>query len=327
MEKLEGINARKRIGSWKIAKMFGIAALVQSGLILAGVLAVSAASAQPFESFVIRENGTVGAPVIQANTDYVPDGLEFIIDAPSQKAGLGSSAIDGNTLGSIGNLSITRFDDRSRFSAGSGPYVAPYFNIWITDGTNYAVVANEPSNPAFQPLYNGGYNLSWNDIKDRDAKVYENADLTWLPAQGSSSNPAQAGRQNPSSTKLYTFADLAGFTILAPTVAELTAGWAGLGGGAPDELGTYMAWGVNWIFGDTLANYVSGDDGYIVANASVSLPAPTYACDGFEPPMNLALLPPAMGGGEIGRSVKRNRVLPFKATLIDSVQGNAHRWG
>jgi len=46
-------------------------------------------------------------------------------------------------------------------------------------------------------------------------------------------------------------------------------------------------------------------------------PAPVYSCDGFEPPMNLALLPGPFGGGEIGRTVKRNRVLPFKATLVD----------
>ena len=215
---------------------------------------VGVSSAQPFESYVIRENAVVGAPVIQPNTVYHPDGLEFIIAASSQKAGLGSSAIDGNTLGSIGNLSITRLDDRTRFTAGSGPYVAPYFNIWITDGVNYAVVANEPSNPAFQPLYNNGYNLSWDDIKDKDAKVYENADLSWLPAQGSSANPAQPGRQNPSSTKLYTFADLAGYMIKAPTVAELTTGWAGLGSGAPDELGTYRAWGVNWVLICSLAS-------------------------------------------------------------------------
>ena len=44
---------------------------------------------------------------------------------------------------------------------------------------------------------------------------------------------------------------------------------------------------------------------------------PAYSCDGFEPPMNMALLPPAMGGGPIGRRVKQNRVLPFKATLVD----------
>ena len=33
--------------------------------------------------------------------------------------------------------------------------------------------------------------------------------------------------------------------------------------------------------------------------------------------MNLAYLPPAMGGGPIGRKVKKNKVLPFKATLLD----------
>ena len=46
--------------------------------------------------------------------------------------------------------------------------------------------------------------------------------------------------------------------------------------------------------------------------------APIYACQGFEPPMNLASLPPAMGGGVIARKVTKNRVLPFKATLVDA---------
>jgi len=43
----------------------------------------------------------------------------------------------------------------------------------------------------------------------------------------------------------------------------------------------------------------------------------SLSCNGFEPPMNLALLPGPFGGGEIGRTVKKNRVLPFKATLVD----------
>jgi hypothetical protein len=45
---------------------------------------------------------------------------------------------------------------------------------------------------------------------------------------------------------------------------------------------------------------------------------PIYACQGFEPPMNLSSLPPAMGGGVIARKVATNRVLPFKATLVDA---------
>jgi hypothetical protein len=49
----------------------------------------------------------------------------------------------------------------------------------------------------------------------------------------------------------------------------LATGWAGLGSGAPRELGTNKAYGVNWVFGDTLSNYVSGQDGYVVRNAKV----------------------------------------------------------
>jgi len=45
---------------------------------------------------------------------------------------------------------------------------------------------------------------------------------------------------------------------------------------------------------------------------------PIYACRGFEPPMNLASLPRAMGGGVIARKVAKNRVLPFKASLVDA---------
>jgi MYXO-CTERM domain-containing protein len=50
----------------------------------------------------------------------------------------------------------------------------------------------------------------------------------------------------------------------------LTAGWAGLTGGAPRDYYTNLAYGVNWIFGDTLSSYVAGRDGYIVTGAGVS---------------------------------------------------------
>ncbi|MEQ9411615.1 MAG: PEP-CTERM sorting domain-containing protein [Fuerstiella sp.] len=204
-------------------------------------MSTSPSASAGFDSFVIR-----GTPTINVSGATT----EFLITASGQKAGLGSSDIDGTTLGDITALSINRLDDETRFASGSGPAVAPYLNFWITDGTNYAVVANEPSNPAFQPLYNNGYNLSFADLADKTAKVYENSDMSWLPNNGVG----------------LTFADLAGFMIKAPTIAELTAGWAGLGTGAPRELGTNVAYGVNWVFGDSLSNYVSGDPGYLVGN-------------------------------------------------------------
>ncbi|MBN8279919.1 MAG: hypothetical protein J0M16_04870 [Gammaproteobacteria bacterium] len=213
----------------------------------AAALAFSIPANAAFTAFGIRN-----APTINVG----PTQTEFLIVSGGQKAGFGSSDIDGATLGDIASLDIVRLDDRTRFTAGTGPYVAPYLNFWITDGVNYAVVANEPSDGNFQPLYSNGYSLSFADLADKAAKIYENADKSWLPNNGVG----------------LTFADLAGFTIKPPTIAELTLGWSGLGTGAPREDGTNVAYGVNWVFGDTLANYVSGDPGYIVGNdASVSV--------------------------------------------------------
>jgi hypothetical protein len=216
-----------------------------------GVTAVALFAAQTasagFVDFVIR-----GAPTIN---DLGGGQTEFVLTVGGQKAGLGSSDIDGMTLGSITSVKIDRLDDRTRFTPGSGPYVAPYLNFWITDGAgHFAVVANEPSDANFQPLFSNGYDLSFADLSDKVAKIYENSDKSWLPNLGVG----------------LTFADLADFVIQAPTIAQLTAGWAGLGSGAPRELGTNQAYGVNWVFGDTLANYVSGDPGYRVANAGVA---------------------------------------------------------
>ncbi|MEO8443624.1 MAG: VPLPA-CTERM sorting domain-containing protein [Gammaproteobacteria bacterium] len=220
----------------------------------AAVMASGPASAA-FTSFVIRNSTsppTGVAPTINTSVTQT----EFVITIGGQKAGFGSNEANGVTLGDITNLYIDRIDDRTRFTAGSGPYVAPYLNLWITDGTNFAVVANEPSDGNFQPLYSNGYNLSFTDLSDKQAKIFENADKSWLPSNGIG----------------LTFADLAGFQILAPTVAQLTVGWAGLGSGAPREIGTNVAYGVNWVFGDTLANYVSDNTGYIVGNdASISV--------------------------------------------------------
>jgi len=218
------------------------------------MLMVSGMASATFVPFVIRGAATFSVGATETS---------FVTDVGGEKVGFGSNDINGTTLGNIAELKIDRLDDATRFTAGSGPAVAPYLNFWITDGTNYAVVANEPSNPAFQPLYNNGYDLTFADLSDKVAKIYEITDKSWLPNSGIG----------------LTFADLAGFTIQAPTVLELTTGWAGLGTGAPRELGTNVAYGVNWVFGDTLANYQSDGLGYLVGNdASVStVPLPSTA--------------------------------------------------
>jgi len=230
----------------KIINLAAIRAIAFSTFAGLGILGAAAPVNAGFVAYEIRNT-----PTINDNGTSI----EFIIDGGGDKAALGSNDINGSTLGDITNLHIDRLDDRTRFTAGSGPYVAPYLNFWITDGSgNYAVVANEPSNGAFQALYDNGYNLTFSDLSDKVANIYENSDKSWLPNSGVG----------------LTFADLADFEIAAPTVAELGAGWSGLGTGAPREIATNIAYGVSWVFGDTLSNYVSGDEGYVVANARVA---------------------------------------------------------
>lgn len=259
------------------------------GALVAVAFAGSASAG--FETYVIRDGNEGGTPGIN---DLGSGLTEFVIDEGSMKAGWGSNDINGFNIGHITNLSITRHDDITRFTTGSGPYVAPYFNIWVTNGTDYAVVANEPSNPAFyQSLLtaNGdgsySYDLSFDDLADKTVKVYEtagwNTGASWVhDAVGKASG--------------LTFADLASFEIAAPSATYITDS-SSIGSGAPDELGTDMAWGFNWVFGDTLSHYVSGDEGYVVSGASASAVVPVPAA------APLALL----GMGIVGLVARRSR--------------------
>lgn len=245
-------------------------------------LSVAPALADPigWTSFVIR-NSTAGA-VAPTITEKMDGSVEFLITLPGQKAGLGSNALSGMTFGDIAELSIVRLDDYTRFTAGSGPYVAPYMNFWVTNGAGkFALIANEPSNPEWTGQTE--WNADWATLQTKTAKVYETADKSWLPNSG-------VGLK---------FGDLAGYEILAPTAAQLTTGWAGLGTGAARELGTNQAFAFNWVFGDSLSNYVSGDPGYLVANP-VANPVATAP----EPGSTLLLL----GAGLVGLTAVRRRM-------------------
>ncbi|CAB1057607.1 hypothetical protein D1BOALGB6SA_2360 [Olavius sp. associated proteobacterium Delta 1] len=226
------------------------------------VMCVDRSSYAGFHEFVIRNGSTGKSPTIQSNKDYAQGATEFIISGGGMKAGWGSNDLNGYSIGDIGRLSITRYDDTSRFSAGSGPAVAPYFNFWVTDGSgHFAVIANEPSSPAFQPLFteNGDgsktYDLSFDGMSDQRAKVYEtpgwNSNSSWI--------------HDLYGPDPLTFSDLASLRIAPPPPSYIQDSVNGVGSGAPDVIDTDIAYGFTWVFGDTLSNYVSGDEGYIVA--------------------------------------------------------------
>lgn len=230
-------------------------------LVLTGVVLSTSVAQAAFTSFVIR-NGNTPTLVIP-NNDYGTPALEFITDETGKKAGLGSNDINGFSIGDITNLSITRHDDTERFPVGSGPRFAPYLNIWVTDGTNYAVIANEPTNGAFQPLFETvgntkQYNLSFDDLSTHPVQVYETPNggygstNTWVHNAVGINGP-------------LTFADIADLIIGAPDATYIGDG-NGIGTGAPREINTNIAYGVNWVFGDSQNNYLSGVEGFVVSS-------------------------------------------------------------
>ncbi|MFO7607696.1 MAG: hypothetical protein R6X35_00675, partial [Candidatus Krumholzibacteriia bacterium] len=238
------------------------------GLLLLALLAGAAQAQTPvvdpgWQAFVIRAASAApyNPPVIQNNSAFATDALEYIITEGGQKAGLGTNLINGAKVSQIATLHIDRLDD----VLNSGSLYGPYFNIWVTDGAgHYAVLGNEPSNPEWAA---DRWNVaSWDDLKTKTCKVYEtpgaSAGTSWVHVLVGATT--------------LTFEDVGDLVIAPPPAAYIQDPLNAVGGGAPDELGTDIAYGYNWIFGDTLANYVSGNNGFIVANYTVSAPLPVH---------------------------------------------------
>ncbi len=213
-------------------------------------------------AFVIRAATAApyNQPAIQGSL-AAPGAVEFIITEGGQKAGLGTNQINGAKVSQIASLHVDRLDN----VATSGSAWGPYFNIWVTDGAgHYAVIANEPSNPEWNAS-NRWDITSWDMLKTKTCKVFEtpgwNTGLSWVHVY--------TGKMTG-----LVFEDVANLVIAPPSPAYIADPLNSVGTGAPDVLGTNVAYGYNWMFGDTLANYVTGAPGFIVANYTVSAPLP-----------------------------------------------------
>lgn len=237
--------------------VLSLAAAAAASVTLGG----SAAQAAPagWDAFIIRST-----PTINENYNGDPDQVQFIVNGGGTKAALATGALDGSKVGDITQLKIDRIDDYTRFQPNEGAYYAPFMNIWVQDADgDYAIIANEPSNAEWTGT--SEWNTSGANLATKTVKVFEAEPTFNYPA---GVVPLGGGLTNG------TFADFANYTIKAPTPAELSAGWVGLGSGAPRELGTNVAYGFNWVFGDTGANYVSDGTGFIVGSPA-AVPEPT----------------------------------------------------
>jgi len=213
-------------------------------------------------AIVIRNNSTEGPPLIFGNGLHgVMGAPEFAVFAGSQKAALATDKINGVHVSDITTLHTDRLDD----VVSSGSLWGPYFNIWITDGAgNYAVIANEPSDGEWT---DHRWDVSdWDFLKTKRCKVYETAG--WNTLNSWVHTYAMAHGWDGVSDMI--FENVGGLVIEPPSPAYIAAS-SDIGSGAPDELGTNIARGFNWMFGDTAANYVTGaGEGFVVANFSAT---------------------------------------------------------
>jgi hypothetical protein len=195
-----------------------------------------------FEEFWIRGGGTATELPGQ-------DGVEFVTPATGDKAGYGTDYFNGMTFGTLNTLSLT-------IEHAGGPWM-PYLNIWIGDGTNYAIIANEPSNAPLSTYFTGNQAANGTAVSATfagmgDFYVYETmGNTTWLTNGGMY---LDSGRARISYTNL---------AAASWTIGNPNPGVAWGGSGAPDE-----GYGFNFVYGDTLTNYVSGSNapGYIISD-------------------------------------------------------------
>ncbi|MBK7672613.1 MAG: hypothetical protein IPJ24_14695 [bacterium] len=231
-------------------------------LLAAGAAWAQGANVDPgWDAFVIRNATVSGSPPnIVDRLDLGAGAVEFQIYEGGQKAALGTNLLNGATVDQVGALHVDRLDNVSI----SGSLYGPYFNMWVTDGAgNYAVIANEPSNAEWAA--DRWYSSGWAFLQTTVCKVYE----TPGAAGGTSWVHTYAG--SPS----LTFADVAGLIVAAPSAAYILNPVNAVGSGAPREFGTNVAYGFNWMFGDTAANYVDNNgDGFVVGNYYVTVEYP-----------------------------------------------------
>jgi hypothetical protein len=245
---------------------------VLTGVLMAGSLA--SATNVDFETFNIRNNNsTITAPwdsdmSIVENVNG--DGFSAATPRSGQKVGYGTHAFDNVQINKIQSVNFTKISGK----AG----IVPYLNMWVTDGTNYAIISSEND-------YRG------TDFAARQEwKVFEyntTAGLSWLFDSGTGArDTAQYLTKNG---VRVTLDEISNNIKLVSPAAPFPA-YAGTG--APRA-----GYGFNVIFGDTQSNFIGS---YALEDLSVTVDGVTY--NAVPEPLTLALL--GLGGLFFARKKK-----------------------
>ncbi|GHE96978.1 PEP-CTERM sorting domain-containing protein [Thalassotalea profundi] len=211
----------------------------------------STANIIDFETFKIRNNnGTTTSPYdadLEITENTAGDGFHAITPRSGQKVGYGTNAFDG--------MQINQFNTVNWSTDSNATGAHPYLNMWVTDGSNYAVISSENT-------YMG------TDFQTRQQwKIFEfdnTVSLDWLFDSGTGSRSSQYLQRNGTNVSLADFSN--DIKLYSGPVGATP----GVGSGAPRG-----GFGFNVIFGDTAANFTQGA-GYFIENLTVSVGQTDY---------------------------------------------------
>lgn len=187
-----------------------------------------------FTPFNIRNNnGTTTAPwdgglSIIENT--AGDGFKASTPQSGQKVGYGTNAFNGRSINTLSTV------DWNKISGAPGKY--SYLNMWVTDGTNYAIISSEND-------YRGTTFSSRQEWKIFEYDNTPAVNFDWLFDSGTGGRTNQYLTRGGANASLSDFSSSIIFFTGEPSTSP------GVGSGSPQG-----GYGFNLIFGDTQANFV-----------------------------------------------------------------------
>ncbi|MBN2065063.1 MAG: PEP-CTERM sorting domain-containing protein [Sedimentisphaerales bacterium] len=193
------------------------------------------------------------------------DGFSAATPRASQKVGYGTNAFDGMAVNTINTANWnTVVND-------TGKNIVPYINMWVTDGTHYAIISSEND-------YRGTDFLTRQEWKIFEYENYN--DIDWLFDSGTGArDTAQYLTLNGTRVTLSDFSD--SIVLGSPL---FPAEYDGVGYGAPRA-----NYGFNILMGDTMANYIGG---FTIADMTITIDETRYCVT--PEPATLGVL--ALGG-------------------------------
>ncbi len=214
-----------------------------------------------FFPFYIRNNGSTITPPWDSDMSVMEnsagDGFSAATPRGGQKVGYGTNFFDGRMLNTLDTVNWDRLSGASNLVA--------YLNIWVTDGTHYAVIASEND-------YRGtdfATRTEWK-VFEYDTTGGDSVALDWLCANG------DGGRVNQYLTcggTNATLSSLANVTLKSPTTYPTYVGTGAPRGG----------YSFNLIWGDTSVNFLGT---YSLENVSIFFDSTGYFPSSQDAPTN-----------------------------------------